>query len=53
MLVEYLETEFATDKTLLFPKDCHLFASAMPLAKSKWPTHAQQNVLFDLRPIEE
>ena len=41
MLVEYLETEFATDKTLLFPKDCHLFASAMPLAKSKWPTHAQ------------
>ena len=53
-LAQYLEAEFATgDKTMLFPKECLNFSGSMPLAKSKWPSHAQQNVLFDLRGSEE
>ena len=53
-LAAYLEAELATgDKTMLFPKECLNFAGSMPLAKSKWPSHAQQNVLFDLREPEE
>ena len=53
-LAQYLEAEFATgDKTMLFPKECLNFAGSMPLAKSKWPSHAQQNVLFDLRGLKE
>ena len=37
------------DQTLQFPKDSQQFSGQMTLAKSKWPSHDQQDVLFDLR----
>ena len=37
------------DQTLQFPKDSQEFSGQMTLAKSKWPSHDQQDVLFDLR----
>ena len=49
-LVEYLKADIeAGDRTILFPMDAQNYSGSMLLAKSKWPKHAQENVLFDLR----
>jgi hypothetical protein len=37
------------DSTILFPMDAQNYSGAMLLAKSRWPKHAQENVLYDLR----
>ena len=49
-LVEYMKADIeAGDRTILFPMDAQNYSASMLLAKSKWPKHAQENVLFDLR----
>lgn len=49
-LVEYMKAEIeAGDKTILFPMDAQNYSGSMLLSKSKWPKHAQENVLYDLR----
>ena len=52
-LMEYMKAEMEEDKTILFPMDSQNYAGSMLLAKSKWPKHAQENVLFDLRDIKQ
>ena len=49
-LADYMKAEIeAGDRTILFPMDAQNYAGSMQLAKSKWPKHAQENVLYDLR----
>ena len=43
----------AGDSTILFPMDSQNYSGSMQLAKSKWPKHAQENVLYDLRDMEQ
>ena len=52
-LQEYMKAEMEEDKTILFPMDSQNYAGSMLLAKSKWPKHAQENVLFDLRDTKQ
>ena len=53
-LVEYMRAEIETgDSTILFPMDAQNYSGSMLLSKSKWPKHAQENVLFDLRDIKQ
>ena len=41
------------DSTILFPMDAQNYSGSMLLAKAKWPKHAQENVLYDLRDMEQ
>ena len=43
----------AGDSTILFPMDAGNYSGSMLLAKSRWPKHAQENVLFDLRDTKQ
>ena len=43
----------AGDSTILFPMDAGNYSGSMQLAKTRWPKHAQENVLFDLRDTKQ
>ena len=49
-LAVYMAFRYADgDQTLQFPNDSQQFGGYMAVAKSKWPSFGQQDVLFDLR----